>query len=191
MTPEDRSFEQHLENFGLVRIEPLLPERDLDLIHAWVTADRATFWGMADQAREEILATYKFLDSVPTHHAYLIRLDDEPVALLHTYDPQADPAGTAYQIEPGDLGVHFLIAPGDRRQNFTGNLLNALGNFLLHHQGHPRVIADPDATNAKAIDRLTRAGFTLGPEVTFTQHNGIPKTARLAFLTRQTFTQQA
>jgi penicillin amidase len=65
--------------------------------------------------------------------------------------------------------------------------MNVLGQFLLVHLGHPRLIAEPDARNAKAVTRLQRTGFTIGPEITFTQHDGTPKTAQLAFLTRQSF----
>lgn len=177
-------FEHHVDDLGLVRITAVVPTEDIALIHSWVSEDRADFWGMTNQTREEVLATYELIDLVPTHHAYLIHVDDTPVALLHTYDPQADPVGTAYKIELGDLGVHFLIAPTGSRPGFTGNLFKALGQFALVHLGHPRVVADPDIRNAKAIERLRRAGFTFGPEATFTQHNGIEKTAQLAFLTR-------
>jgi penicillin G amidase len=185
--PENPTFEHRMEGLGLVRIEAVVPARDIDLIHGWVSAERAGFWGMSDRTPDEVLAIYEFLDSVPTHHAYLVHLDDEPVALFQTYDPQADPVGTAYKIEPGDIGAHFLIAPGESRPGFTGSLLQALGHFLLIDLGHPRLIADPDARNTKAIDRLRRTGFELGQEVTFTQHDGTSKTARLAFLSRAHF----
>ena len=55
---------------------------------------------MTTQSREEVLATYEFLDSLPTHHAYLSTSDDKPVALLQTYDPQADPVGRRTQPDP-------------------------------------------------------------------------------------------
>ncbi|GAA0942398.1 hypothetical protein GCM10009554_34840 [Kribbella koreensis] len=187
LTAEDQTFEHQVDGFGLVRIRPVVPTEDLDLIHAWVTADRASFWGMTGQTPEEVLATYEFLDSVPTHHAYVAELAGTPVALFHTYDPQADPVGTAYQVEPGDLGLHFLIAPGESRPDFTGNLFIALGTFIFQHHGHPRVVADPDAANTPAITRMTRTGFTLGPITTYTQHDGTPKTTQLAFLTRTAF----
>ncbi|MDX3005979.1 GNAT family N-acetyltransferase [Kribbella solani] len=169
---------------GTVRVEAADPERDLDLIHDWVTAERSGFWGMTALSRAEIAATYRFLDSVPTHHVYVMSLDGTPVALLQTYDPQADPAGTGYEIEPGDLGVHLLIAPGERRPGFTGHLITAITDFAFTHLGHPRIVVDPDVHNAKAIARFHRSGFTLGPTTTIPQPNGTTKTAQLAFLTR-------
>jgi penicillin amidase len=183
LTREDVSFTRVLDGFGTVRIVEADPSRDLDLIHEWVTAERAAFWGMGELSRDEIAATYRFLDSVPTHHVYVVRLDDVPVALLQTYDPQADPAGSAYEVEAGDLGLHLLIAPGEPRPGFTGTLIEVLVGFGFDHLGHPRLVVEPDIRNARAIDRFRRTGFTLGPEAVITRPDGTTKTAQFAFLT--------
>ncbi|HWD83377.1 MAG TPA: GNAT family N-acetyltransferase [Kribbella sp.] len=183
---EETRFSIDVDGFGTVRLEEADPARDLDLIHEWVTAERAVFWGMRSLSRAEIAATYEFLDSVPTHHVYVVRLDEEPVALLQTYDPQADPAGAAYDIEPGDLGVHLLIAPpGDPRPGFTGHLIEALATFVFDHLGNPRIVVEPDARNTAAIRRFRRSGFTLGPESKITYPDGSTKAAQFAFLTRK------
>ncbi|GAB2678034.1 GNAT family N-acetyltransferase [Kribbella swartbergensis] len=187
LTREETRFEQVVDGFGAVRIAEADPDRDLDLVHGWVTAERAGFWGMAHLSRDEIAGIYRFLDSVPTHHVYLVHLDDVPIALLQTYDPQADPVGTAYDVRAGDLGLHLLVAPGDPRPNFTGKLLDVIVRFVFVHLGHPRVVVDPDVRNDRAIDRFHRAGFTAGPEVKFTLPDGTIKTAQLAFLTRERF----
>ncbi|TCO16560.1 penicillin amidase [Kribbella steppae] len=184
---EDWSFSAELAGFGAVRIVEADPDRDLDLIHGWVTAERAGFWGMGHLSRDEIAGIYTFLDSVPTHHVYLVYLDDVPLALLQTYDPQADPVGAAYDVQAGDIGLHFLIAPGDPRPNFTGNLLTIIGQFMFVHLGHSRVVVDPDTRNDKAIDRFHRTGFVLGPEAKITHPDGTTKTAQLAFLTKDRF----
>jgi len=187
LTQEDVSFTCVSDGFGTVGIVEVDLERDLGLIHEWVTAERAAFWGMGELSRDEIAATYRFLDSVPTHHVYVVRLDDVPIALLQTYDPQADPAGAAYDIQTGDLGMHLLVAPGDPRPGFTGNLVEVLAAFVFGHLGHPRLVVEPDIRNAAAIDRFRRTGFTLGPEATITHPDGTTKTAQFAFLTRDTF----
>ncbi|TCC52294.1 GNAT family N-acetyltransferase [Kribbella capetownensis] len=184
---EDRSFTHEIEGFGTVRIVEADPSRDLDLIHGWVTAERASFWGMGGLSRDAIAATYEFLDSVPTHHVYVVQLDGVPIGLLQTYDPQADPVGAAYEIQAGDIGAHLLVAPGDPRPGFTGNLLRALGRFVFVHLGHPRLVAEPDTRNERAVDRLYRSGFTIGPEVKITLPDGTTKTAQLGFLTAERF----
>jgi penicillin amidase len=187
LTPDDAGYEQVIEDFGAVRIMAADPAADLELIHNWVTAERARFWGMADSSREQVQEIYRFLDSLPTHHVYLVHLDDEPVALLQTYDPAADPVGEAYEVQAGDIGVHLLVGPGTPRPGFTGDLLTAVLRFLLIHRGHPRLVVEPDARNAKAVDRFRRTGFTLGPQVTITQHDGTTKPAQLGFLTKEAF----
>jgi penicillin amidase len=187
LTREETRFEHVVDGFGAVRIVEADPDRDLDLIHGWVTAERASFWGMGHLSRDEIAGIYRFLDSVPTHHVYVVHLDDVPIALLQTYDPQADPVGRAYEVRAGDLGLHVLIAPGDPRPNFTGNLLEVITRFVFVHLGHPRVVVDPDVRDDRAIDRFQRTGFTAGPEVKITLPDGTVKTAQLAFLTRERF----
>ncbi|TDD20236.1 GNAT family N-acetyltransferase [Kribbella turkmenica] len=187
LTRVQTSFEQVVDGLGAVRIVEADPDRDLDLIHSWLSAERAQFWGMGHLSRDGIAEIYRFLDSVPTHHVYLVHLDDVPMALLQTYDPQADPVGAAYDVVAGDLGLHFLIAPGAPRPNFTGNLLAVVGRFVFVHLGHPRVVVDPDVRNDRAIDRFHRQGFTPGPEVKITLPDGTVKDAQLAFLTRERY----
>ncbi|HET6985049.1 MAG TPA: GNAT family N-acetyltransferase, partial [Kribbella sp.] len=183
VTREDLSFTLVLDGFGTVRIVEADPSRDLELIYEWVTAERATFWGMGELSRDEVAATYRFLDSVPTHHVYVVRLDDVPVALVQTYDPQADPAGAAYDVQAGDLGLHLLIAPGEPVPGLTGNLIKVVAGFVFDHLGHPRLVVEPDIRNARAIDRFRRSGFTLGPEAKITHPDGTTKTAQFAVLT--------
>ncbi|MEU4193264.1 GNAT family N-acetyltransferase [Kribbella sp. NPDC026611] len=187
LTREDRSYATTIKGLGKVVIEEFDPARDLDLIHSWVSADRAIFWGMTEQSRADIASIYEFLDSVPTHHVYLARLDDVPIALLQTYDPQADPAGAAYDVEAGDIGLHLLVAPGDPRRGFTGNLVTALLRFVFEHLVHPRLVVEPDARNTPAIERFQRSGFALGPQAKITLPDGSSKQAQFAFLTREAY----
>lgn len=179
--PRAAVHEQVVEGLGRVRIVPLDPTADLDLIHRWVTEERARFWGMIGHSREEVLEIYEYVDSLTTHHAYLVHRDGEPVALFQTYEPDADPVGECYDVRPGDFGVHLLIAPaeGDAERGFTGGLMTALMSYALADPRHLRIVVEPDARNEKAIERMVRAGFELGPEIEKPE-----KRARLAFLSR-------
>ena len=113
---ESAVYERKVDGFGTVSLVPVDPARDLDVLHAWVTEDRARFWGMGGYSREQVLETYEFLDSLTTHHAYLAYRDGVPVALFQTYEPDADPLGECYDVQPGDLGVHLLIGPDRHRR---------------------------------------------------------------------------
>ena len=52
-------YTEDLGSRGTVRIVPLSPEADLDLIHGWVTQDRARFWGMTEYSRSDVLEVYR------------------------------------------------------------------------------------------------------------------------------------
>ncbi|EST38769.1 hypothetical protein N566_05665 [Streptomycetaceae bacterium MP113-05] len=63
-------------------------------------------------------------------------------------------------------GVHLLVGPSAAREpDFTARLLAALTAFVLADAARRRIVVEPDALNGTALARLTRAGFTLGPEV--------------------------
>lgn len=175
--------EQSIPSFGRVRIVPVDPEADLDLIYGWVSEERARFWGMTSHSREKVLEIYEFLDSLTTHHAYLVLRDDEPVALFQTYEPDADPVGEYYDVEPGDFGVHLLVARPDRagaQAGFTASMVAVLAEFVFKDPSHLRLVGEPDARNEQARARLRRIGFTLGPQVDLPE-----KRAQLAFLRRE------
>ncbi len=163
-----------------VSIRPVDPVADLDVIHAWVTADRAVFWGMREHTRAEVAAVYAHLAASPTHHAFLVLEEGRgAVALLQTYEPAHDPVGEAYPVRPGDLGVHLLVAPGPRRPGFTGRLAAALFEHLFADPHVRRLVVEPDELNAPSIARVVREGGELGPVVDLGH-----KRAQLAFFAR-------
>ncbi|MBD0709262.1 MULTISPECIES: GNAT family N-acetyltransferase [unclassified Streptomyces] len=180
------AYVQHIEGFGTVTVRPVDPDRDAPLLHGWVNEERSRFWGMVGTTVEEVREVYAHLDSLTTHHGFLISKDEVPVALFQTYDPEADRVGECYEVLPGDIGVHLLIAPGPAPlPGWTGRLLDVLITFALRDRA--RIVVDPDAANEKAIARMVRAGFTLGPLVVLPEVDlpevFIPaKKAQLAFL---------
>lgn len=103
--------EQVIDGIGTVRILRVDPHADLDVIHGWVSEERARFWGMNGLSREQVLETYVHLDSLDTHHAFLAVKDGEPAALFQSYEPEADRVSECYDVEEGDIGIHLLIGP--------------------------------------------------------------------------------
>lgn len=169
--------------FGTVRLVPVDPERDIDLLYGWVTEERARFWGMREADRARVHEIYAYLDSLDTHHAYLAYLDDRPTALFQTYRPEADPIGDFYDVRPGDTGIHLMMGPAEPgtppRTGYTAAVLSAFLDFVLSDPACLRIVAEPDARNARAVQRLRRAGFTLGPAVELPD-----KPAQFVFLER-------
>ncbi|MEZ3181090.1 acetyltransferase [Streptomyces pimonensis] len=183
--------EQTVDGFGAVRVLPLDPAADAPLLHRWVSEERAVFWGMNGLTAQQVAEVYAHMDTLDTHHAYLVLKDGEPAALLQTYEPQADRVGDCYPVEPGDIGVHLLLAPaGSPRPGWTAALVGVVIAYVLLGLDRKRVVVDPDVANEKAVARFLRQGFTAGPEVVLPEID-LPdvylpeKKARLAFLTRE------
>ncbi|MEU6250365.1 GNAT family N-acetyltransferase [Glycomyces sp. NPDC047010] len=175
-------FEERVEGFGRVAIVPVRPAEDLDLIYGWVTEERARFWGMTKHSKDHVLEIYEYLDSLDTHHAFLILRDGTPIALFQTYEPEADPVGECYEVEPGDIGAHLLVAGANGRAlpGFTGRLMGVLALYLFADPAHQRIVVEPDARNVQAAARMRRIGFDLGPQIELGD-----KRAQLAFLRRE------
>ncbi|MFH8241634.1 GNAT family N-acetyltransferase [Streptomyces sp. G6] len=185
--------EQELRGFGTVRVLPLDPAADADAIHRWVSEERAAFWGMTGLTRDQVAGVYAHMDTLDTHHAFLVVKDDAPVALLQTYDPEADRVSECYAAEPGDIGVHLLLAPAGpegARPGWTAALASALMAYVLIGLDRKRIVVDPDVGNEKAIARFLKQGFTAGPAVVLPEVD-LPdvylpeKKAQLAFLRRE------
>lgn len=185
--------EQRIDGFGTVRVLPLDPRADAEVIHRWVSEERAVFWGMRGLTVQQVAEVYGHMDTLGTHHAFLVVKDGEPAALLQTYEPDADRVGECYPVQPGDIGVHLLLAPaGDAgaRPGWTGRLAPAMFAYVLLGLDRRRIVVDPDVRNGKAIARFERLGFERGPAVVLPEVD-LPdvylpeKRAQLAFLRRE------
>ncbi|GJF26974.1 MULTISPECIES: GNAT family N-acetyltransferase [Streptomyces] len=185
--------EQVLDGFGTVRFLPLDPAADAEVIHRWVSEERAAFWGMNGLTRDQVVGIYAHMAGLDTHHAFLVVEDGEPVALFQTYEPEADRVSECYDVEPGDIGVHLLLAPAGKdgaRPGWTAALSGALVAYALLGLDRKRIVVDPDVRNDKAVARFLKQGFTAGPRVVLPEID-LPdvylpeKTAQLAFLRRE------
>ncbi|MEV1145717.1 GNAT family N-acetyltransferase [Micromonospora sp. NPDC049799] len=177
------TYREAIPGFGELSLVVLDPGAHADLVHGWVTQPRATFWGMGSWTVEQVREIYEFVDGLPTHHAFLIMLDGAPIGLFQSYQPEADPVGERYEVQPGDVGMHLLLAPGDDPpRGLTTAVAPALFRSLFRDPAARRIVAEPDVRNDRALRRLQREGFTLDEEIDMPD-----KRARLAFLTRARF----
>ncbi|GGO70882.1 GNAT family N-acetyltransferase [Nocardioides deserti] len=163
------------------RLDRFDPARDSEVLHSWVVEDRAQFWMMQDHALDEVREIYTWLDEQPTHHVWFVRDgDDTAVALLQDYQPTAEEVGSTYDVRPGDLGVHFMLAPATSvRHGFTAEVVDFLLGEVFADPAVQRLVVEPDARNDKAVALVRRLGFELGPVVQLST-----KPAQLAFLPR-------
>ncbi|MEU8776965.1 GNAT family N-acetyltransferase [Streptomyces sp. NPDC048606] len=190
-TPRADVYCETVEGFGTVRFTPVDPAADSAVLHSWVVEERAAFWGMNGAGRELVQEIYEDVDRRDTHHAYMVRLDDEPVALFQTYQPEEDRVSECYEVREGDIGVHLMLAPiTDRpRPGYSRTLVDSLIRFTFRDPAVLRAVGEPDARNEKAIALLGRIGFVRQGEITLPEIDlpeiHLPeKRAVLAFLDR-------
>lgn len=173
--------ERDLPGLGRVTTAVLDPDADLDVVHRWVTAPGTEFWGLGELSRAELREVYEYVDTLATHHAFLVRRDDEPVALLQTYDPSRDPVGACYPVRAGDTGVHLLVGGrGAPTPGFVTRLMASIVDLVFAQPGARRIVVEPDVRNVRAVARMVRTGFEMGPEIVLPT-----KSAQLAFLPRE------
>jgi len=185
--------EESVDGFGTVRIRRLDPHADAEVVHRWAAEERAVFWGMNGLSRDQVAGIYAHMDTLDTHHAFLLVKDGTPAGLLQTYEPEADRVSECYEVQGGDLGIHVLLAPvgpDGARPGWSAVLFGVIASYVLKGLDRRRIVVDPDVRNEKAIARFLRQGFEAGPVVVLPEID-VPdvylpeKKAQLAFLRRE------
>ncbi|ALX05903.1 GNAT family N-acetyltransferase [Aeromicrobium erythreum] len=145
-----------------IELEPLDVERDVDLLHAWVTHPRSRFWMMQGASVDDVRREYADIVASPHHDAWLGRVDDgdgagggagpwaakstggagpwaanSPAFLAETYDPARSALSAVLDVRPGDLGMHVLVAPTDTPvHGFTTEVFAAVMRHCFALLGH-------------------------------------------------------
>jgi penicillin amidase len=167
-----------------VAIRPVVPERDAALLHSWVTAPRAALWGMTDHSVADVELVYAYIAEQAHLAAYLLDVDDQPLGLLQTYDPEVDEIGRWYDRRPGDVGIHLLLADDHRRAGRTPEVIAAGLDFVAHLPGCRRLVFEPDARNTASVAMMERLGCERGPLVDL-RTSIAEKPAQFFFLERE------
>ncbi|MFG2266790.1 GNAT family N-acetyltransferase [Streptomyces sp. NPDC048720] len=164
-------------------LRPLDPPEDAGLLHRWVTHPKAAFWMMQDAKPEDVERAYLEIAADEHHHALLGLRDGEPVFLMEKYDPAHRELVGLYEPRPGDVGMHFLVAPTDTPvHGFTRAVITAVMTHLFEDPATERVVVEPDVRN-KAVHALNEAvGFVPEREIRKPE-----KRALLSFCTRERF----
>lgn len=151
---------------GLVCLEPLeLDEDTVRTLHAWLDHPGSAYWGMRGATPDQVEDFLTDWSSSPHRSLHLVRIDGLRVGLAVFYDPAAVELDGRYPHEPGDLGMHLLVAPtrtpvpGTSAAVMGAICATALGVPLLAGPPARRVVVEPDIRNT-AVHRLNaRAGF--------------------------------
>lgn len=164
-------------------IRPLDPLKDAELLHGWVTHPKAVFWMMQDARLQDVERAYMEIAADEHHDAFLGLHDGEPVFLMERYDPARRELTGLYEAEPGDVGMHFLVAPTDTPvHGFTRAVITAVLRYLFEDPAVRRIVVEPDIRNT-AVHALNEAvGFVPEREIRKPE-----KKALLSFCTRERF----
>ncbi|MFI1165236.1 GNAT family N-acetyltransferase [Streptomyces sp. NPDC020801] len=162
---------------------PLDPPRDAGLLHGWVTRPKAAFWMMRDATPQDVERAYLEIAADEHHHALLGLHEGVPAFLMEKYDPAHRELAGLYEPRPGDVGMHFLVAPaGTPVHGFTRAVITAVMRHLFEDPAARRVVVEPDVRN-KAVHALNAAvGFVPEREIDKPE-----KRALLSFCTREQF----
>lgn len=156
---------------------------DVALLHRWVTNERARFWGMQQASVEDVRREYAAILDSPHHDARIGLHDGVPAYLMETYDPAHHELARHVRVQPGDLGMHFLVAPTDRPvHGFTRAVIAAVLGECFADPGVRRVLVEPDARNTAVHALNASVGFVVEAEVSLSD-----KTALLSTCTREAF----
>ena len=160
------------------------PESDAELLHSWVTRPYAAFWGMQSATVDDVVEEYSKIQSSGHHHALLGLDDGVPAFLMEEYLPVLSPLAGLYAVQPGDIGMHLLVAPpaGPPRTGYTAAVMETVLDRLFAKDKVERVVVEPDARNHKIHVLNARLGFQPAGEVTLPD-----KQALLSFCTRGAF----
>lgn len=154
-----------------IEIEPLDVDRDVHLLHAWVTHPRSRFWMMQGASVDDVRREYADIVASPHHDAWLGRTGMGAAFLAETYDPARSAVASVLDVQPGDLGMHVLVAPTDAPvHGFTTEVFAAVVRHCFALPGHggvptARVVVEPDADNTAIHALNARAGFVVEREV--------------------------
>ncbi|MGH8842797.1 MAG: GNAT family N-acetyltransferase, partial [Advenella sp.] len=132
-------------NPGAFEIRELVPEQDVPVFHPWFDLEYAGYWDMADMTRQEVLAFYKAQQASAHEWAWVGTQHGQICFLLECYDPQHHDIARQYQVEPGDIGMHFFVAPAtEKRHGYTLDVMRHVMHYLFNQVGARRVVVEPD-----------------------------------------------
>lgn len=200
----------HRTPAGIVTLEPLdltRPAGTVRTLHAWLNHPESEYWGMRGTTPEQVEEFFADWTASPHRRVHVVRIDGLRVGLAVLYDPAILELAGHYPHQPGDLGMHLLVAP--TRTPVPGTTAAVMGAICgtafaeapaSEHAGAPdhaaapdpaipvgppvrRLVVEPDLRNT-AVHRLNaRAGFREEGPVTLPD-----KTALLSTCSAEDFT---
>ncbi len=180
---------RHVAGVGVLALRPLRLQDDLQVLHRWVSHERAAYWGMVGMSPEQVRSGYEAICAADHVQVLMGLHDGEPAFLVETYHPSGEPVGRLAPCTDTDRGMHVLVAPPARRiPGFTDAVFLRILEVLFADPVVERVVVEPDIRNEAIRRRNLRAGFVEHGPLDLPAHGPAPaKTAMLSTCTRASF----
>ncbi len=154
------SYRRFFAAIGTLSLRPFDLTEDVTTLHSWVTQPYAKYWGLLTASVEDVHAEYLRIERTGHHRALLGEHDGRPAFLMERYEPSYDAVGTRYDVAPGDIGMHVLVAPPQVRiPGFTGAIFETILDSLFSDPLVDRIVVEPDVRNTKIQALNERMGF--------------------------------
>ncbi|TSE10388.1 MULTISPECIES: GNAT family N-acetyltransferase [Aquimarina] len=176
-------FSKTIHGLGDIHLRFLDLENDIETVHDWVTRPYASYWGMQEYPLEEVRIGYQEIIESDYHDAFIGILDNQPIFLMERYQVSEDPISTYYDVKKGDIGMHILVSPPQKKiPNFTWHIFSTILDYLFSDIQTERIVVEPDVRNEKIHVLNKRAGFQYHKEIQLPH-----KKAALAFCKRSAY----
>ena len=173
----------HRTSCGPVTLEPFDPEPYAVPLRRWLSHPASAAWGMSGVSGDDVRAHAAGIAADPHQNAWLGRVDGEPLFYVETYDPAHVLLTDVHDAEPGDVGMHLLVAPApppeQRVPGLTSAIMASVVRFVVERLGARRVVVEPDVENRRIAAKNDEVGFRAVGDVDLPD-----KRARLSVLTR-------
>ena len=129
---------------------------DLPLVKDWLARPHVReWWGDTFEQFELVSADLE----VEAMEQFIVAAGERPFGYLQCYDPQVWPDNGLGEHPSGTRGIDQFIGEPDMVNRGHGSaFIRAFIEGLLAG-GAPRIVTDPDPTNARAIRAYEKAGF--------------------------------
>ncbi|WP_305975800.1 GNAT family N-acetyltransferase, partial [Pseudoalteromonas tunicata] len=149
---------QHDTHLGAFSIRAIELEKDLELLHQWVTQSHTQYWAMQGLSQTQVYEEY--LKTCQKTAVFVGTFAEHPCFLIEVYDPKNDAIAEHYEVQAGDVGMHLLIAqPMHKIAGFTWEVFKTVMHFLFENPCNKRVVVEPDVRNKKIHVLNKKAGF--------------------------------
>lgn len=153
---------------ALLTVEPVDPDRDAAVVQSWLAHPASSWWEMGDLDVDGVRDYLTGVQADPAQAAWLGRRDGEPCFLAETYDPSAVLLTDVWAAEPGDVGMHLLVAPvpaGGRVHGLTSAVMRTVVEHCRDALGARRIVVEPDVRNTAVQAKNAEVGFRALREV--------------------------